>query len=146
MDDLMKFYHISLKKKQINNQHVCSYVSILRKNTCEDIMKLLSRTEEFILLAVIFLKENGYAVGIRKHLKAVTGKSWSYGALFTSLEQMVRKGYLESYLTEPLAERGGRRKRIYQITDTGKEALYDIKRKEKIMWDSASDELLGDHL
>jgi DNA-binding PadR family transcriptional regulator len=108
-------------------------------------MKLLSRTEEFILLAVIFLKENAYAVGIRNRLKEVTNKSWSYGALFTSLEQMVRKGYLESYLTEPLAERGGRRKRIYQITHTGKEALYDIKKKGEIMWDSVSDDLLGDY-
>ena len=109
-------------------------------------MKLLSRTEEFILLAVIFLKENAYAVGIRKRLKEVTGKSWSYGALFTSLEQMIRKGYLESYLTEPLAERGGRRKRIYQITQTGKEALYDIRKKGELMWNSASDELSGANL
>ncbi len=100
-------------------------------------MKLLSRTEEFILLVVLFLKENAYAVSIRKQLKKVTGKTWSYGALFTSLEQMVRKGYLESYLTEPLSKRGGRRKRIYQITDTGKDALYEIKRMEKIMWETA---------
>ena len=77
-------------------------------------MKLLSRTEEFILLAVYYLKEDAYAVRIRKHLKEITSKSWSYGALFTSLEQMVRKGYLKSYLTEPLAVRGGRSKRIYK--------------------------------
>ena len=57
-------------------------------------MKLLSRTEEFILLAVIFLKEKAYAVAIRKRLKEVTGQSWSYGALFTSLEQMVKKTIL----------------------------------------------------
>ena len=106
-------------------------------------MKLLSRTEEFILLAIIFLKNDAYAVGIRKRLKDVTGKSWSYGALFTSLEQMVRKGYLESYLTEPLAERGGRRKRIYQITQIGKEALYDIRKKGELMWNSAADDLSG---
>jgi len=100
-------------------------------------MKLLSRTEEFILLAVLFLKEGSYAVRIRERLKEVTGKSWSYGALFTSLEQMVRKGYLKSYLTEPLPERGGRRKRIYQVTVGGQEALYEINKMGRIMWDTA---------
>jgi PadR family transcriptional regulator PadR len=113
---------------------------LFKGNMNEDTMKLLSRTEEFILLAVLFLKENAYAVRIRKQLKKVTGKTWSYGALFTSLEQMVRKGYLESYLTEPLSKRGGRRKRIYQITDTGKDALYEINRLEKIMWETAFEE------
>jgi len=102
-------------------------------------MKLLSRTEEYILLAVIYLKENAYAVGIRKRLKKVTEKSWSYGALFTSLEQMVRKGYLKSYLTEPLHERGGRRKRVYQITDTGRDALFKIKEMGTVMWDTTFD-------
>ena len=100
-------------------------------------MKLLSRTEEFILLAVIFLKDDAYAVKIRARMKEVTGKSWSYGALFTSLEQMVRKDYLKSYLTEPLPERGGRRKRIYQVTKRGEEALYEINKMGKIMWDTA---------
>ncbi|MFC1493411.1 PadR family transcriptional regulator [candidate division KSB1 bacterium] len=107
-------------------------------------MKLLSRTEEFILLSVIYLKKSAYAVMIRKRLKEVTGKSWSYGALFTSLEQMVRKGFLGSYLTEPLSERGGRSKRIYQITPTGKKALTEIKKMENIMWDTAYDRVTGD--
>lgn len=106
-------------------------------------MKLLSRTEEFVLLAVIFLKEDAYAVRIRRRMKEVTGKSWSYGALFTSLEQMVKKGYLDSYLTEPLPERGGRRKRIYRITKTGKEALHEINEMGKLMWDTAFDKLSG---
>ncbi|MFC1724620.1 PadR family transcriptional regulator [candidate division KSB1 bacterium] len=107
-------------------------------------MKLLSRTEEFILLAVVFLKDNAYAVQIRKRMKEVTGKFWSYGALFTSLEQMVRKGYLQSNLSEPLSERGGRRKRIYRITNPGIEALHEINEMGKIMWDTASGELFGD--
>jgi len=107
-------------------------------------MKLLSRTEEFILLAVFYLDEDAYAVRIRQHLKDITDKSWSYGALFTSLEQMVRKGYLKSYLTEPLAVRGGRRKRIYHVKKLGKDALYEIKKMENKMWDSVFDQLVKD--
>lgn len=102
-------------------------------------MKLLSRTEEFILLAVLFLKDEAYSVKIRRRLNEVTGKTWSYGALFISLEQLVKKGYLNSSLTDPLPERGGRSKRIYAITPVGQKALKVIKRLERIMWDAVSE-------
>ena len=102
-------------------------------------MKLLSRTEEFILLAVLFLKDEAYSVKIRQRLNEVTRKTWSYGALFISLEQLVRKGYTKSSLTDPLPERGGRSKRIYAVTPVGQRALSEIKRLERMMWDAVSE-------
>jgi DNA-binding PadR family transcriptional regulator len=99
-------------------------------------MKLLSRTEEFILLAVLFLKDEAYSVQIRNRLKEVTGKIWSYGALFISLEQLVKKGYMTSSLTDPLPERGGRSKRIYAVTSLGSNALEEIKQMEQKMWEA----------
>jgi DNA-binding PadR family transcriptional regulator len=102
-------------------------------------MKLLSRTEEFILLAVLFLKDEAYSVLIRKRLNEVTGKTWSFGALFVSLEQLVKKGHLTSTLTAPLPERGGRSKRIYALTSVGHKALEEIKRMERKMWESIPD-------
>lgn len=99
-------------------------------------MKLLSRTEEFILLAALFLKDDAYSVLIRKRLKEVTGKAWSYGALFISLEQLVKKGYLTSSLSTPLPERGGRSKRIYAVTQAGQKALEEIKLMECKMWEA----------
>ena len=99
-------------------------------------MKLLSRTEEFILLSVLFLKDQAYSVLIRKRLNEVTGKTWSYGALFISLEQLVKKGYLTSSLTAPLRERGGRSKRIYAVTPDGYKALEEIKKMERKMWEA----------
>ncbi|UCE40270.1 MAG: PadR family transcriptional regulator [Candidatus Aminicenantes bacterium] len=102
-------------------------------------MKLLSRTEEFVLLAALFLKDEAYSVQIRKRLKDVTGKTWSYGALFISLEQLVKKGFLTSSLTGPLPERGGRSKRIYAVTPSGHKALDDIKQMERKMWEAVPD-------
>jgi DNA-binding PadR family transcriptional regulator len=102
-------------------------------------MKLLSRTEEFILLAVLFLKDKAYSVLIRKRLNDVTGKTWSFGALFISLEQLVKKGYLTSSLTDPLPERGGRSKRIYTVTPAGNKALEEIKQMERKMWEAVSE-------
>ncbi len=109
-------------------------------------MKLLSRTDEFVLLAVMYLKDLSYAVQIRKRLKEITDKTWSYGALFISLERLVKKDLLNSYLTEPLNERGGRRKRIYTLTPEGEKALLEVKRMENVMWDAISETDLGSRL
>jgi len=87
-------------------------------------------------LAVLFLKDEAYSVLIRKRLNDVTGKTWSYGALFISLEQLVKKDYLTSCLTDPLPERGGRSKRIYAITSAGHKALEEIKQMERKMWEA----------
>jgi DNA-binding PadR family transcriptional regulator len=102
-------------------------------------MKLLSRTEEFILLAIIFLKDEAYSVSIRRRLNEVTDKTWSYGALFVTLEQLVKKNFLTSSLTDPLPERGGRSKRIYAMTPDGHRALHEIKRMERRMWEAVSE-------
>ena len=60
-------------------------------------------------------------------------------AEFISLEQLVKKGYLTSSLTEPLPERGGRSRRIYACTPAGQKALDEIKQLELEMWESAAE-------
>ena len=97
-------------------------------------MKLLSRQEELLLLAVWKLQHDAYGVKIREHLKAITGKEWAFGALFVTLDRMAKKGMLTSYLTDPTPERGGRSKRVYQLTNNGKRALIEIKKLEETMW------------
>ena len=97
-------------------------------------MKLLSRPEELVLLAVFRLKENAYCVPIRKQLKEVTNKEWSFGAIYDPLDRLEKKGLLESFLNDPTPERGGKSKRIYKLTNEGIQALLDIKNIEESMW------------
>lgn len=97
-------------------------------------MKLLSRSEEFLLLAVWRLKDNAYGVTIREELKKVTGKDWAFGALFVSLDRLVKKGHLQSTLSDPTPERGGRSKRMYTVTKSGLKALVEIREVEQAMW------------
>lgn len=98
-------------------------------------MKLLSRPEELFLLAIWRLQENAYAVTIRGTVNKITGKSWSFGAVFITLERLVKKRYLTSYLSEPTKKRGGRSKRIYMLTVEAKKVLLEIKKLEKAIWD-----------
>ncbi len=98
-------------------------------------MKFLSRSEEIFLLAIWRLQDNAYGVTIRNKLKEVTGKTWAFGAIFITLDRLVKKGFLTSYLTEPTPERGGRSKRIYQLTKDGLAALQEIKKMQEVLWD-----------
>jgi PadR family transcriptional regulator PadR len=98
-------------------------------------MKLLSRPEELFLLAIWKLQDNAYAVTIRDKVNRITGKTWSFGATFVTLDRLVQKRYLTSYLSEPTQKRGGRSKRMYQLTSAGIKALLDIKKLQDSMWD-----------
>lgn len=106
-------------------------------------MKLLSRSEEMLLLAVWRLQDNAYGVTIRDQLKAVTGKTWSFGALFVSLDRLSKKGFVTSYYSDPLPQRGGRRRRMYRLNKAGRQALLDIRVVEKALWDGVSESALG---
>ena len=116
-------------------QRVVNLYYILGKITKGAKLKLLSRQEEMLLLAVWRLQHDAYGVKIRELLKVLTGKEWAFGAIFTMLDRLVQKELLRSYLTDPTPERGGRSKRIYQLTKDGKIALFEIKKIERAMWE-----------
>ena len=96
--------------------------------------KFISRSEEFLLLAVWRLRENAYGVTIRNQINETTGKTWAYGALFVMLSRLEKKGYLTSYFADPSSERGGKRKRIFQLSFLGVKALKEIREVQKSVW------------
>lgn len=97
-------------------------------------MKLLSRPEEIFLLAIWKLQDNAYAVTIQDQVKKLTGKTWSFGAVFITLERLTNKKYLRSELSSPTKKRGGRSKRIYSLTGEGKKALIEIRKLQESIW------------
>ena len=97
-------------------------------------MILLSRSEELVLLAIWKLKENAYGVTIREQVSADTGHDWSFGAIYKPLKKLAVKAYVQKKASGPSAERGGRTKYLYTMTDAGKEALREIRRIHKTVW------------
>lgn len=97
-------------------------------------MNLLSRAEEFILLAVWRLKDNAYCIPIRSQVSDTTKAEWSLGSVYMPLDRLVKKGLLRSFLSEATPERGGRHKRIYKLTNLGKIELLKIREIESAMW------------
>jgi PadR family transcriptional regulator PadR len=96
--------------------------------------KFISRSEEFLLLAVWRLKDNAYGVAIREQIKEATGKTWAYGALFVMLRRLEKKGYLKSHFADPSPQRGGKSKRIFQLSAHGVKALKDVRKAQESVW------------
>ncbi|MDH4196303.1 MAG: PadR family transcriptional regulator [Candidatus Aminicenantes bacterium] len=107
-------------------------------------MDFLSRAEEIVLLAVWRLGENAYCVPIRKVVAEVTGKEWSFGALYVPLGRLEKKGLLRSTLSGPTNKRGGRSKRYYKLTPAGARALREVRSLQEALWTGVPDVLLDE--
>ena len=86
----------------------------------------LGRFEELVLLALVRLRET-YGVPIRREIAERTGRDVSFGAVYTTLERLERKGYVSSRTGEPTRERGGRAKRYFRIEAPGIRALNETR-------------------
>ena len=102
-------------------------------------MRFLSRPEEIILFTVFRLKEDAYCVPIRKKASEISGKEWSFGAVYVPLHRLEKKGLVRSQFDAPSPRRGGRSRRIYEITPAGLKALAEVRELHKSMWASVSE-------
>ena len=101
-------------------------------------MRLLSRKEELILLAIRSLEENAYGVTIRDYIKNKAGISIPFGAIYAPLARLVREGLVESCTSDPVSERGGRSKILYQLTPNGMAMLDELEKVHAAMWGGSS--------
>lgn len=90
--------------------------------------------EELVLLTIACLQDEAYGVAIKEHIEQHTGRSISIGALHSTITRLEEKDYLTSWLGEPTQERGGRRKRYFEVTHQGKVALHHIKDLRDDLW------------
>ena len=97
-------------------------------------MKLISRIDELILIAIWKLGENAYGMAIREEIMRATGMNWLLGAIYGPLARLHRQGLVTSVKGEPTPERGGRAKVYYELTPAGKAALKTIREVSAEMW------------
>ena len=92
--------------------------------------------EEIVLLTVMLMGEEAYGVGIKREIQSRLGRTVSIGALHTALQRMTEKGLVQSELGEATAERGGKRKRFFQVTPEGEAVLQRAREDRMKMWQS----------
>ncbi len=102
-------------------------------------LKLLTRSEEFVLLAVWRLQKDAYSLAIQEEISRITGYAWSLGSIYTPLERLHRKRLLTSVIGGSTPERGGRKKRLYELTEKGVEALNRVRLVEAAMREGLPD-------
>jgi PadR family transcriptional regulator PadR len=84
---------------------------------------LLGEFEQIVLMAVVRLEDAAYGATIRREIEARTGRRLSISGVYTTLERLQEKGYVRSWIGDPTAERGGRRRKHFALLPPGKRAL-----------------------
>lgn len=94
----------------------------------------LGELEQIVLLAVLRVGDEAYAVPILEQIEAQTGRKLARGALYTALERLEAKGCLRSRLGDPLPERGGRARRFFTVTPAAVRALKHSRLALMRLW------------
>ncbi|MCE7993525.1 MAG: PadR family transcriptional regulator [Roseivirga sp.] len=96
----------------------------------------LGEFEELVLLTVGILYNDAYGLGIRDELEKQTGRNVMISSVHKALVRLEDKGFLSSYMGGATDERGGRKKRLYELTISGKKVLNRSKELRNSMWNS----------
>ena len=83
----------------------------------------LGELEELVLLTVGVLYPDAYGVAVMDEIEKQVGRQLNISAVHSVLTRLEEKGYVSSQMSEPTTERGGRRKRIFLLTASGKRVL-----------------------
>jgi DNA-binding PadR family transcriptional regulator len=99
----------------------------------------LGEFEEFTLLAVRALGDHTYAVPVQQYVEQVTGRSISIGSIYAALARLEEKGFLRSTMSEAVAQRGGKSKRLYSVTPDGLRTARDLHRVRERIWNAIAE-------
>jgi PadR family transcriptional regulator PadR len=90
----------------------------------------LGEFELMVLLALMQLGDDAYGVPISRELEERSGREVALGSVYATLERLEEKGLVASRLGDPTAERGGRAKRFFRVTESG---LRDVRQTQRAL-------------
>ena len=94
----------------------------------------LGEFEELTLLAVRALGDRTYAVPVQQFVEEATGRHVALGAVYAALARLEQKGYLRSSMSEAVARRGGKAKRLYDVTPLGLRTAREVHKVRERIW------------
>ena len=94
----------------------------------------LGHLEEMILLMIILVRDEVYGITVRKAFMEHYEQEISLSAVHTVLRRLEKKGYTVSRMGGASPERGGRRKRLYEITPYGYRTVEQIQQQRTNIW------------
>ena len=80
---------------------------------------MLGEFEYLLLTAAARLGEDAYGAAIRQEIEDVTGRRCSIGALYTTLDRLEAKAFIQTRMGNATPQRGGRPKGMGRVTAQG---------------------------
>jgi len=102
----------------------------------------LGEFEHQVLLGVLRQGGRSYSAPIVMELEAATGRSVSPAAVFVALRRLEQRGYVRSTKREARVGEGGRGRRTFELTPSGRSKLKESRRTFEKLWSGT--DLLGD--
>lgn len=102
---------------------------------------LIGEFEQVVLLSLLRLGNGTWGAAIRRDVQERLGRDLPVSVVYVTLQRMETKGMVKSYIGEPTAERGGRRRRHYLIDTPGEHALGRSYRALKKMAEGLEERL-----
>ncbi len=96
----------------------------------------LGEFEEIVLLTVAILNGEAYGLSIISEIEDRLKRNVSLGAIQTVLKRLEEKKLLKSEFGDATKMRGGKRKRLYEITASGRQILQDTKAQRNSLWEA----------
>ena len=97
-------------------------------------MKNLSVNGQIFLIAIWWLKDEAYGVRIRDKITEMTGRTFTFGTLYNTLDYLAQKGFVTSRAVQILNQSGGNKRVYYTITKAGLEALREARELQEVLW------------
>ena len=94
----------------------------------------LGTLELNVLLSVARLDADAYGLAIRRDVSSRLHHDYSVGAIYTTLERLEDKALLSSHTTDPTPRRGGRSRRHFTVTSTGRAAIQRAQQMAALAW------------
>jgi DNA-binding PadR family transcriptional regulator len=89
---------------------------------------MIGEFEYLILSAAAHLGEEAYGAAMREVIETKGERACSLGALYTTLDRLETKGLVKTWMSTPTQQRGGRAKRMVQVTAEGTRAAREFYR------------------
>ena len=96
--------------------------------------RLLTDFEIMILLAILRIGDEAYGVPIAREIETTTGRAVQLPAIYAALDRLEAQGLVESRLGEATAQRGGRAKKYFSLTQTGLGSVRDTRKALTALW------------
>ena len=96
--------------------------------------RFLTDFELMVMLAVLRIRADAYGVSIAREIEETGGRAVTHAAVYVALDRLCEHGLVTSQLGDPTPERGGRAKKLFDVTPTGLQAVRRTQRAFVALW------------